>query len=119
MCDRDELCLFIVQCPRYHAGAAQAGHQADHDDLGLLQEGHPRSCYQAPVSDLRIVSFQLHILFGFSRKEEISGAQHEKLFIFKAARDTLPAHDGESFTRSLVSVCKKHGGALPILHIEK
>ena len=119
MCGRDELCLFIVQCPRYHAGAAQAGHQADHDDPGLLQEGHQRSCYQAPVSNLRIVSIQLYILFGLSPKGEISGAQHEKLFIFKAARDTLPAHDGESFTRSLVSVCKEHEGALPILQIEK
>ena len=119
MCGRDGLWLFVVQCPRYHAGAPQAGHQADHDDPGLLQEGHQRSCYQAPVRNLIIVSFQLYILFGFSQKEEISGAQHQKLFIFKAARDTLPAHDGESFTRSLVSVCKEHGGALPILHIEK
>ena len=119
MCGRDELGRVLVQCPRYHAGAPQAGHQADHDDPGLLQEGHQRSCYQAPVSNPKIVSLQLYTIFGLSQKEEISGAQHQKLFIFKAARDTLPAHDGESFTRSLVSVCKEHGGALPILDIEK
>ena len=119
MCDRNELGRVIVQCPRYHAGAAQAGHRADHDDLGLLQEGHPRSCYQAPVSNLIIVTSPFNCTLVLSEKTEISGAQHEKLFIFKSTRDTLPAHDGESFTRTLVSVCKEHGGALPILLIEK
>ena len=45
--------------------------------------------------------------------------EYEKLFIFKAARDTRSVRDNESFTRTLVSVCKEHGGALPILDIEK
>ena len=45
--------------------------------------------------------------------------EYENLFIFKAARDTRSVRDNESFTRTLVSVCKEHGGALPILDIEK
>ena len=60
----------------------------------------------------------LHSLW-FSDRGDISDAQHKKLFIFKAARDTCLARDYESFTRTLVSVCKEHGGALPIMDIEK
>ena len=46
--------------------------------------------------------------------------EYENLFIFKAARDTRSVRgDNESFSRTLVSACKEHGGALPILDIEK
>merc|ERR1712066_1112597 len=41
------------------------------------------------------------------------------MFIFKGTRETLNATDGMSFTQVLAKVCKEHGGALPILDIEK
>ena len=52
-------------------------------------------------------------------KEVIEVAQHEKMFIFKGTLETLKATDGLSFTQVLVEVCQEHGGALPILDIEK
>ena len=55
----------------------------------------------------------------FRRKRSISQEEHEKMFIFKASRETRPAGDGESFTQALVSVCKENEGTLPILDIER
>ena len=52
-------------------------------------------------------------------KEAIEVAQQEKMFIFKGTLETLAATDGLSFTQVLVDVCQEHGGALPILDIEK
>ena len=52
-------------------------------------------------------------------KEVIEVAQQEKMFIFKGTLETLKATDGLSFTQVLVEVCQEHGGALPILDIEK
>ena len=67
-------------------------------------------------TDLITMTLDLCIKFSLSL---VSLEEHENLFIFKAARDTRSVRDNESFTRTLVSVCKEHGGALPILDIEK
>ena len=52
-------------------------------------------------------------------KEAIEVAQQEKMFIFKGTLETLAAKDRLSFTQVLAEVCQEHGGALPILDIEK
>ena len=52
-------------------------------------------------------------------KKVLEVADQEKIFTFKGTLETLAASDGMSFTQVLVAVCEEHGGALPILEIEK
>ena len=52
-------------------------------------------------------------------KKVLEVAEQEKIFTFKGTLETLPADDKMSFTQVLVAVCQEHGGALPILEIEK
>ena len=52
-------------------------------------------------------------------KKVLEVADQEKIFTFKGTLETLAATDGMSFTQVLVAVCQEHGGALPILDIEK
>ena len=52
-------------------------------------------------------------------KEVIEVAQQEKIFTCKGTLESMAATDGLSFTQVLVEVCQEHGGALPILDIEK
>ena len=53
------------------------------------------------------------------QKKMLEVADQEKIFTFKGTLETLAATDGMSFTQVLVAVCQEHGGALPILEIEK
>ena len=62
---------------------------------------------------------QRNPVIKLQEKKVLEVADQEKIFTFKGTLETLGARDGMSFTRFLVEVCQEHGGALPILDIEK